>query len=116
MIHSADRNKVYVAQNGQVTAIKYPDDCVRLFHHDQAGHVDKLFEMRWQMEQAMCAIYLRNEQGKWLVGWEHPDKDSIYEFKETQIRELNVSADGLIQVCYANGSILRGSSYELQQA
>ena len=115
MIHSPDRNKVYVAQNGQVTAIKYPDDCVRLFHHDESGHIDKLFEMRWQMQQAMCAIYLKDEQGKWLIGWDHPDKDSFYEFRETQITDLDVTADGLIHVYYNDGSILRGSSYTLQQ-
>jgi hypothetical protein len=115
MIHSTNQNKVYVTQTGQVTTIKYPDECLRLFHHDQNGQVDKLFEMRWQMQQATCAIYLRDSDGKWLVGWEHPDKDSIYEFKETQIKELNVSTDGFIQVCYTNGSVLRGSSYELQR-
>ncbi|MBX9880053.1 MAG: hypothetical protein K2Y22_16465 [Candidatus Obscuribacterales bacterium] len=114
MIQTADRNKVYVAQNGVVTAIKYPDDCVRLFHHDDNGHVDKLFELRWRMQEALCALYIRDERGKWLVGWDHPDKDSIYEFKETQIRDLNVTPEGFIQVFYDNGSILRGTSYQLQ--
>jgi|GEM_PF-4822141 len=115
MIHTTDGNRIYVAQNGEVTAIKYPDDCVRLFHHDQQGHVDKLFEVRWHTQQALCALYLRDERGKWLVGWDYPDKDSIYEFKETEIKEMNVTAQGLIQVLYENGHILRGSSYGLQQ-
>lgn len=116
MINTPYLNKVYVTQNGEVTAIKYPNDCVRLFHHDNSGHVDKLFEMRWQMQQAICSIYLKDASGRWLVGWDHPEKNSFYEFRETEIRDLQVNNDGIVKITYGNGTVYRSTAVGLERA